>query len=168
MSKVTLKGNPVKLSGRFPAVGDTAADFTVVKTDLSEQTLSALKGKKVVLNIFPSVDTAVCALQLKSFSQRLAGRDDVAAVFVSMDLPFALGRFCAAEGLENAVTGSDFRHRSIAESYGVGIEDGPLAGLYARATLVLDADLKVRHAELVSDITHEPDYDAAMQALDSL
>lgn len=168
MSTVTLKGNPVTLSGRFPAIGDTAPDFTVVKSDLSEQTLSALRGRTVVLNIFPSVDTAVCALQLKSFSQRLAGRDGVAAVFVSMDLPFALSRFCAAEGVDNAITGSDFRYRSMAESYGVGIKDGPLAGLYARATLVLDKDLKVRHAELVSDITHEPDYDAAMQAVNAL
>jgi thioredoxin-dependent peroxiredoxin len=168
MSNVTLKGNPVKLAGKFPAIGDTAAEFTVVRNDLSEQTLSALRGKKVVLNIFPSVDTAVCALQLKSFSQRLAGRDDVAAVYVSMDLPFAFGRFCAAEGVNNAITGSDFRHRSLAENYGVGIKDGPLAGLYARATLILDKDLTVRHAELVSDITHEPDYEAAMKVLDAL
>ncbi len=168
MTTVNLKGSPVRISGTLPAVGSAAPDFTVVTANLSEAHLRDFKGKKVVLNIFPSIDTAVCALQTKSFAQRLGGRDDVAALYVSMDLPFALGRFCAAEGVENAVTGSDFRHRSLAKAYGVGIEEGPLAGLYARATVVIDADQTVQYAELVSDITDEPDYDAAMQALDNL
>jgi thioredoxin-dependent peroxiredoxin len=168
MTTVTLKGNPVTLQGPLPEVGSAAPEFTVVKADLAEQRLSDLKGKKIVLNIFPSIDTGVCALQLKTFSQRLAGRDDVAAVFVSMDLPFAHGRFCGAEGISNAITGSDFRHRSIGQRYGVGIKDGPLAGLYARATLVIDANGIVRHAELVKEITEEPDYDAAMAVLAGL
>ena len=168
MTSVTLKGSPVTLQGPLPAVGETAPDFTVITADLSEQKLSDVQGKAVVRNIFPSIDTAVCALQLKSFSQRLAGRDDVAAIYVSMDLPFAHSRFCAAEGVDNAITGSDFRYRSLAQPYGVGIKDGPLAGLYARATLVIDADRTVRYTELVSDITDEPDYDAAMKALDAL
>jgi thioredoxin-dependent peroxiredoxin len=168
MTTVNLKGTPVTLQGPLPAVGSEAPEFTVVTADLSEQRLGDLKGKKVVLNIFPSIDTAVCALQLKTFSQRLAGRDDVAAVFVSMDLPFAHSRFCAAEGISNAITGSDFRHRGVGQRYGVGIKDGPLAGLYARATLVIDAEGIVRHAELVKDIVDEPDYDAALKVLGGL
>jgi thioredoxin-dependent peroxiredoxin len=168
MTTVTLKGTPVTLQGPLPEVGSPAPEFTVVKTDLSEQRLSDLKGKKVVLNIFPSIDTAVCALQLKTFSQRLGNREDVAAVFVSMDLPFAHSRFCGAEGISNAITGSDFRYRSLGQRYGVGIKDGPLAGLYARATLVIDENGIVRHAELVKEVTEEPDYDAALTALAGL
>ena len=168
MSTVHLKGNPVHTSGELPARGDPAPDFRVVKPDLSEVTLSDLAGKKMVLNIFPSVDTDVCALQLKNFARKLGGRDDVAPVFISMDLPFALGRFCGAEGVDNAITGSDFRHRSLADAYGVALKDGPLAGLYARATLVTDDQHVVRYVELVNEITEEPDYDAALAALDKL
>ena len=168
MSTVNLQGNPVRTAGALPTSGEKAPDFTVVTADLKEISLSDLAGKKVVLNIFPSVDTDVCALQLKSFARKLAGREDVAAVFVSMDLPFAQARFCAAEGVDNAITGSDFRHRSLAERYGVALKDGPLAGLYARATLVIDGDGLVRYSELVEEITEEPDYDAAMQALETL
>jgi len=168
MATVTLKGNPVKLKGELPHPGDKAPDATLVTGDLSEKHLSDFRGKAIVLNIFPSIDTGVCALQTKTFAQRLKGRDDVVAVFASMDLPFALGRFCASEGLDNAVTGSDFRYHQLAERYGVGIADGPLAGLCARATLVIDADQTVQYVQLVEEITEEPDYDAALAALDAL
>ncbi|MDF1821727.1 MAG: thiol peroxidase [Alcanivoracaceae bacterium] len=168
MSTVHLQGNPVQTSGDLPGNGDKAPDFKVVTPELDEVSLSELAGKKVVLNIFPSVDTEVCALQLKSFANKLAGRDDVAPVFVSMDLPFAQARFCAAEGVDNAITGSDFRYRSLADSYGVALTDGPLAGLYARATLVIDSGGVVRYSQLVNEITDEPDYEAAMAALDDL
>lgn len=165
MASINFKGSPINTQGDFPQVGTQAPDFKMVNTDLSEVSLSDYIGKKVVFNIFPSVDTAVCALQLKSFSQKLSGRDDVVLLFGSMDLPFALNRFCGAEGVDNAVTASDFRYNDLAENYGVKMTDGPLAGLYARATLVIDEDGKVIHAELVSDVVNEPDYDAAMAAL---
>lgn len=165
MAQITFKGEPVNTLGELPAVGSEAPDFALVNTDLSTVTLESFAGKKVIINIFPSVDTGVCAMQLKTFSQRAAGMDDVVLLFVSLDLPFAFGRFCAAEGIENAVTASDFRSLTFAEDYGVEMQDGPLAGLYARATLILDADHKVAYTELVPEITQEPDYDAAMAAI---
>ena len=165
MSQITFKGNPVNTSDSLPAVGSQAPDFTVVNTDLSEVSLADFAGKKVVINIFPSVDTGVCALQLKTFNQKAAAHNDVAFLFVSLDLPFAFGRFCGAEGIEHAVTTSDFRNRSFAQNYGVDMVDGPLAGLYARAVLVLDADHKVTYSELVPEIAQEPNYDAALSAI---
>jgi thiol peroxidase len=165
MASIQFKGNPIETNGDFPQVGQSAPDFKLIKADLSEVSLADLAGKQVVFNIFPSVDTAVCALQLKTFSQKAAGREDVVMLYASMDLPFALNRFCAAEGVDNAVTTSDFRHRSLADSYGVQMTSGPLAGLYARATLVLNADHQVVYSELVDDVVNEPDYDAAMAAL---
>ena len=166
MAQINFKGNPVETNGDFPQVGDAAPAMQLVLADLSEASLADFAGKKVVLNIFPSVDTPVCAMQLKTFSQKASDRDDVVMVYASMDLPFAMNRFCAAEGVKNAVTGSDFRHQSLADSCGVKMTSGPLAGLYARATLVLDADHQVVYSELVDDIVNEPDYEAAMQALD--
>ncbi len=165
MAQINFKGSPVQTTGNFPQVGEQAPDFQLVKADLSVVTLSDFVCKQVVFNIFPSVDTAVCALQLKTFSQKMAQRDDVVLFFASLDLPFALSRFCGAEGVDNAVTTSDFRFHSLAEKYGVKMTDGPLAGLYARATLVLNADHKVVYSELVSDVVNEPDYDAAINAL---
>ena len=165
MAQTKFKGNPIETHGDFPQVGDSAPDFKLVKTDLSEVSLSDLKGKKVIFNIFPSVDTAVCALQLKTFSHKAAKLDDVVLLFASLDLPFALGRFCGAEGIENAVTASDFRYNSLTESYGVKMIQGPLSGLYARATLVLNKDHKVVYSELVSDVVNEPDYEAALATL---
>lgn len=165
MATTNFKGTPVNTQGDFPQVGDAAPDFKLIKIDLSEVSLSDLKGKKVIFNIFPSVDTPVCALQLKTFSQKAAKLDDVVLLFASMDLPFAMGRFCGAEGIENAVTASDFRYHSLAESYGVKMTDGPLSALYARATLVLDQDHTVVYSELVSDIVEEPDYDAALATI---
>ena len=166
MATINFKGNPIQTQGDFPQVGDQAPALKLIQADLSEATLDNFKGKQVVFNIFPSVDTAVCALQLKTFSQKAAQRDDVVMLFASMDLPFALNRFCAAEGVDNAVTASDFRYHSLADNYGVKMTEGPLADLYARATLVLNSDHQVVYSELVEDVVNEPDYDAAMAALD--
>lgn len=165
MTQINFKGTPIQTDGDFPQVGDQAPNLKLVKTDLSEVSLADFAGKQVIFNIFPSVDTAVCALQLKTFSQKAAQRDDVVLLFASMDLPFALNRFCGTEGIDNAVTASDFRHHSLAKDYGVKMLDGPLSGLYARATLVLNADHQVVYSELVTDVVNEPDYDAAMASL---
>ncbi len=166
MATINFKGNPIQTQGDFPQVGDQAPELKLVKTDLSEISLSDYAGKQIIFNIFPSVDTAVCALQLKTFNQKVAQRSDVVLLFASMDLPFALNRFCGAEGIDNAVTASDFRHHSLADNYGVKMTQGPLAGLYARATLVLNAEHQVVYSELVEDVVNEPDYDAAMATID--
>lgn len=162
---ITFKGTAVATKGSFPAVGDQAPDFKLVNTDLSEVSLADFAGKKVIFNIFPSVDTGVCALQLKQFANIAADVDNAVLLFSSVDLPFAFARFCGAEGIENAVTASDFRYNSLAEAYGVKMTDGPLAGLYARGVVILDESHKVIYSELVSEITEEPNYDAAMAAL---
>ncbi len=166
MATINFKGNPIQTQGDFPQIGDQAPDLKLVLADLSEATLENFKGKNVVFNIFPSIDTAVCALQLKTFSQKAGQRDDVVMLVASMDLPFALNRFCAAEGVANAVTASDFRYHSLAENYGVKMTQGPLAGLYARATLVMNSAHQVVYSELVDDVVNEPNYDAAMASLD--
>ncbi|MEM6793246.1 MAG: thiol peroxidase [Acidobacteriota bacterium] len=165
MSSLTFKNSPIETRGDFPVVGATAPDFKMVARDLSEISLSDFKGKKVLLNIFPSVDTAVCGLQLKNFSEKAAGLKDTVLLFVSLDLPFAFSRFCAAEGIENAVTASDFRYQALGQHYGVAMESGPLSGLYALAVLLLDEEQKVVYTELVSEVTHEPDYGAAIAAV---
>ncbi len=165
MATINFKGNPIHTQGEFPQVGAQAPDFQLIKADLSEAKLGDFSGKKIIFNIFPSVDTAVCALQLKTFSQKAAAMEDVVLLFASMDLPFALNRFCAAEGIENAVTTSDFRFHSLAENYGVKMVDGPLSGLYARATLVINEAGKVVYSELVDDVVNEPNYEAAISQL---
>jgi len=165
MAQILFKGNPVNTAGELPTVGSAAPDFKVVGTDLSTVSLANYAGKKIVINVFPSVDTGVCALQLKAFNEKVAGKDDVVLLFVSLDLPFAFNRFCGSEGIENAVTTSDFRDQSFAEAYGLKLVDGPLAGLLTRAVIVLDESHKITYSELVSEITHEPNYDAAMAAL---
>ena len=164
MTILTFKGNKIETSGNFPQVGEVAPEFTLVKGDLSELTLAELKGKKVIFNIFPSVDTAVCALQLKKFSQAGADIDNTVLLFASLDLPFALSRFCGAEGITNALTTSDFRNHSLEKNYGVNMTSGPLEGLYARAVLVLNENHEVVHSELVQEITDEPNYDLAIAA----
>ena len=164
MAQVTLRGNPFNTSGELPAVGSSAPGFSLVGSDLSEINADSLSGKKVVLNIFPSIDTPTCATSVRTFNERAAGRDDTVVLCVSEDLPFAAGRFCGAEGIENVKTGSAFRG-SFAEDFGVRLEDGPLAGLTARSVVVLDADGTVVHTELVGEIADEPDYDAAIAAL---
>lgn len=165
MAQVTLRGNPFNTSGELPAVGSSAPGFSLVGSDLSEITAESLSGKNVVLNIFPSIDTPTCAASVRTFNERAAGRDDTVVLCVSEDLPFAASRFCGAEGIENVKTGSAFRG-NFAEDFGVRLQDGPLAGLTARSVVVLDADGKVTYTQLVGEIADEPDYDAALAALD--
>jgi thiol peroxidase len=165
MASTKLSGNPVSLAGEFPAKGASAPDFKAVTQDLSEISLDHFKGKKKVLNIFPSIDTDVCATSVRKFNEKASALDNTRVICLSKDLPFALKRFCGAEGIENVVSGSLFRDTAFAEKAGVLIMDGPLKGLTARAVLVLDEADQVVYAQLVDDITHEPDYDAALAAL---
>ncbi|MFP5320962.1 MAG: thiol peroxidase [Acidimicrobiia bacterium] len=164
MAEITLGGNPVHTSGDLPAEGQKAPSFRLVASDFSEVSSDDLAGSRVVLNIFPSIDTAVCATSVRRFNERAAELDDTKVVCVSADLPPASGRFCAAEGIENVITGSTFRS-SFGEDYGVRMTDGKLEGLTARAVVVLDRDGTVLHRELVPEIAQEPDYDAAIGAL---
>jgi thioredoxin-dependent peroxiredoxin len=164
MASITLKGNAIHTSGELPAEGSKAPDFELVKQDLSVATLASYAGKKKVLNIFPSIDTGICAASVRKFNEKAAGRAGVAVVNISADLPFAAKRFCGAEGLEGVETLSTFRSR-FADDYGLRIADGPMAGLCARAVLVLDENDKVVHRQLVPEIVQEPDYDAALAAL---
>ena len=165
MAQVTLKGTPVKTSGELPAVGAAAPDFTLTKMDLSGLSLSGLKGKRVVLNIFPSIDTATCAQSVRDFNKRANEVSNSAILCISADLPFAQKRFCGAEGLEQVIPLSDFRNKQFGGDYGVTILDGALRGLLARAVVVLDENGKVIYTELVSEIANEPDYSAALKAL---
>lgn len=164
MAEVTLGGNPVNTSGDLPQVGSAAPAFTLTGSDLSDVSASGFEGKNLVLNIFPSVDTPTCATSVRTFNERAAGLDDTAVICVSADLPFAQGRFCGAEGIENVSTASTFRS-SFGDDYGVNLVDGPLAGVLARAVVVIGADGNVKHTEMVSEIAQEPDYDAALGAL---
>jgi thioredoxin-dependent peroxiredoxin len=165
MATVNLRGNPIHTSGELPEVGSQAPDFTVTGGDLSDVTLDQFGGKQLILNIYPSVDTPTCAASTRAFNERAGGRDDAAVLCVSQDLPFAFGRFCGAEGIENVKTGSVFRS-SFLDDYGVKIVDGPLRGLAARAVVIVDGDGKVKYTQLVPEIGQEPDYDAALAALD--
>jgi thiol peroxidase len=165
MSQTALQGNPVTLAGELPAVGSQAPDFKLVDKDLGDRSLADFAGKKKLLNIVPSLDTPVCATSTKHFNEAMAGKSDAVALIISADLPFAAGRWCGAEGVENVVTLSMMRSRNFAKDYGVLIADGPLAGVTARAVVVLDASDKVVYVELVPEITQEPDYDAALAAL---
>lgn len=160
MAQTKFKGTPVHTSGELPAVGSTAPDFTLVKTDLSEGKLSSYSGKKI-LNIFPSIDTGVCQKSVRTFHERAQSLPGVTVLNISADLPFAHNRFCGAEGIKNAESLSTFRS-NFGDQYGVKLVDGPLAGLLARSVLVLDEQNKVLHAELVPEIAQEPDYDAAL------
>lgn len=165
MARTALKGNPVNTSGDLPAVGEAAPAFTLTTKDLGAVSSESLAGRRIVLNIFPSVDTGTCAASVRAFNERAAGLDNTTVVCVSADLPFAAGRFCEAEGIDNVVTGSVFRNREFMNDFGVGIVDGPLEGLCARAVVVIDADGAVSHSQLAPEIVNEPDYDAAIAAL---
>jgi thiol peroxidase len=165
MATVTLRGNPFNTSGELPAVGSAAPDFSLVGRDLSDVSKESLAGKRVVLNIFPSIDTPTCATSVRTFNERAAGLDNTVVLCVSEDLPFAAGRFCGAEGIENVQTGSGFRG-DFAEAYGVRLEEGPLSGLMARAVVVVGEDGTVKYTQLVPEIADEPDYDSALAALD--
>lgn len=165
MAQITLRGNPINTVGELPAVGSAAPGFTLTGTDLGVIGSEQFHSKPVLLNVFPSVDTPVCATSVRTFNQRAAG-GGLHVLCVSKDLPFALQRFCGAEGIENVVAASAFRS-SFGEDYGLTIVDGPMAGLLARAVLVIGADGNVAHAELVPEIAAEPNYDAALSALSS-
>jgi thiol peroxidase len=165
MAKITLKGNPVNTSGNLPLKGTKAPEFTLVKSDLGNLSLPELKGKKVVLNIFPSLDTSVCATSVRKFNQLAAGKANLAVLAISKDLPFAHGRFCSTEGITNVVTLSGFRDKDFGKAYGIDIVDGPLAGLYARSIVVIDESGTVIHTQLVPEIVEEPDYDSALSAI---
>jgi len=165
MAETALRGNPIHTSGDLPAPGSPAPEFTVTKSDLSAISKADLAGQRIVLNIFPSIDTATCAASVRAFNVRAANLDNTTVLCVSADLPFAHGRFCGAEGIENVVTGSTFRNGEFLDDYGVGMVDGPLAGLLARAVVVIDENGSVAHTQLVGEISEEPDYDAAIGAL---
>ncbi len=167
MAQITLKGNPVQTIGNLPAVGEAAPGFTLVDKNLKEVSLPDFAGQKVVLNIFPSVDTPTCAMSVRRFNAEIGKRGNAVAICASMDLPFAHARFCGAEGLEKVVSASAFRHAEFGTRYGVNITDGPLKGLFARAVVVVDEKGRVIYNQLVPEIAEEPDYDAALQALDS-
>jgi thiol peroxidase len=165
MSNVTFHGQSVSVNGQFPAVGSAAPAFSLVAGDLSDATLSKFSGKRKVLNIFPSIDTPTCAASVRHFNASASKLDNAVVLCISADLPFAQARFCGAEGLDNVVNLSLMRGRQFLNDYGVAIAEGPLAGLAARAVVVLDEHDKVIHAELVSEIGNEPNYDAALKAL---
>ncbi len=165
MATITLKGNPIHTNSELPAVGTKAPDFVLVDGDLNNVNLATYQGKKKLLNIVPSLDTPVCALSTKRFNEAAKGRGDVVFLMISADLPFAMKRFCGAEGTANVIPLSLMRSHKFAEDYGVLIEDGPLAGITARAVVVLDATDKVIYTQLVPEIAQEPDYDKALAAL---
>ncbi len=165
MAAITLKGNPIHTSGELPAVGSAAPGFSLTAVDLSQKSLGDYAGKKVVLNIFPSIDTPTCAMSVRRFNSDAANRGDVAVLCVSADLPFAQKRFCGAEGIAAVATLSSFRDSSFGAGYGLNIVDGPLAGLLARAVVVIDQNGEVVYTELVPEIAQEPNYEAALAQL---
>ncbi|MCB8994273.1 MAG: thiol peroxidase [Bacteroidales bacterium] len=165
MANITLKGNPVHTVGTLPALGSIAPDFKITKTDLSESSLSEYAGKRIVLNIFPSLDTSTCAASVRHFNAKAQSLENTVVLCVSMDLPFAHKRFCSAEGLENVVSASIFRHQEFGRSYGVTITDGPLAGLMSRSVVILDENNKIIYTEQVPEISQEPDYESALAVL---
>lgn len=165
MAQVTLKGNPLHTSGELPKPGAAAPAFILVKTDLSEVSSKDLAGQRVVLNIFPSLDTPTCAASVRAFNVRANEKPNTTILCISADLPFAQKRFCAAEGLDKVVPASTFRNAEFGKAYGTTLVDGPLAGLHARAVVVLDEKGQVIHTQLVPEIAQEPDYNAALAVL---
>ncbi len=165
MSSTSFKGIPANLDGHFPQTGKQAPDFMLVATDLSSKTLADFSGKRNILNIFPGIDTGICATSVRQFNQKGATLANTTILCISADLPFAQARFCGTEGIKNVVMLSCFRDPSFKHSYGVDIKNGLLSGLCARAVIVLDTENKVIYSELVNEITEEPNYDAAIHAL---
>lgn len=165
METIYFKGTPCHTYGTVPSVGDKAPVFTLVTPELKEISLDDYRGKRVVLNVFPSLDTPVCAASVRRFNKEAAELPDTAVLCVSMDLPFAAGRFCEAEGIKNVTPASAFRSTKFAEQYGLMMVDGPLAGLLARAVIVIDADGKIIYRDLVNEITDEPRYSEALEVL---
>lgn len=165
MASITLGGNPINTAGELPKVGSKLADFKLVKNDLSVASLSDFKGKKLVLNIFPSVDTGTCAASVRKFNEAAAKLENTAVLCISRDLPFAQKRFCGAEGIENVVNLSDFQEGSFGKANGLEIVDGPLAGLHSRVLIVTDTEGTILHTEQVAEIADEPNYEAAIAVL---
>jgi thiol peroxidase len=165
MAKITLRGNPANTSGNLPATGSKAPDFSLVKSDLTNLTLSELKGKRVILSISPSLDTGICATSVRKFNQTVTEKKNTVVLAITKDLPFASGRFCTTEGITNVVTLSGFRDTAFGKSYGVDILDGGFAGLYARSLVVVDEKGMVIHSQLVPEIASEADYVAALAVL---
>ncbi len=165
MATVTFKGNPIDVAGSFPTMGQAVPNFKLTTKELKDVSLAEYAGKRKVLNIVPSLDTSVCATSTRKFNEKAGSLTNTVVLVISADLPFASSRFCAAEGLQNVVTLSTFRDSAFKRSYGVEITSGPLAGLCARAVVVLDATDRVLHSELVPEIGQEPNYDAALAAL---
>jgi len=168
VAQITLKGNPIHTSGELPRIGSNVPVFTLVKTDLSETGLKDYVGRRVVLNIFPSLDTSVCATSVRKFNAMATSHANTTVLCVSADLPFAAGRFCSTEGLNNVVPASCFRSPEFGQAYGLSIVDGPLKGLLARAIVVVDEQGKVLHTQLVPEIAQEPDYETALAVLASV
>lgn len=164
MTTVTLKGTKLETVGTLPAIGSTAPDFTLVKPDLSEVSLQDFRGRKLVLNVFPSVDTGTCAMSVRAFNEQASGLENTTVLCVSKDLPFALGRFCGAEGIKNVEAVSGFRS-AFGEDYGLTFATGPLRGLYSRCVVVIDESGKVTYTQQVAETADEPDYAAAIDAL---
>lgn len=164
-NQITLGGNAVEVAGNFPAVGDTVADFTLVGNDLAEVKLSDFADKRKILNIFPSIDTGICATSVRVFNEKASSLENTAVLCISADLPFAQARFCGAEGLDNVKTLSVFRNAEFAKNVGVAMVNGALAGLTARAVIVLDENNQVLHSELVPEIKQEPNYEAVLSVL---
>ena len=166
MASITLHGNPCTTNGELPAVGSDAPDFKLTDKELNDVSLANFAGKKKIISIVPSLDTGVCATSTKVFNERIGGNDKAVMLIVSADLPFAQGRFCGAENTNNVITLSMMRSKNFAKDYGILIQDGPLAGITGRGVVVLDENNRVLHSQLVSEIGDEPDYDAAMNAID--
>ena len=164
MANTAFQGTTVKTAGELPAVGEKAKEFVLTGADLGDVKLSDYAGQRVVLNIFPSLDTEVCAMSVRTFNQRAAGLENTTVLCISADLPFAMGRFCTTEGIDRVVPASTFRS-DFGETYGTHMVDGPLAGLQARSVVVVDTDGSVLYTQLVPEITSEPDYDAALAVL---
>jgi len=165
MSELTLKSMTVHTNGELPAIGTAAPKFELIKQDLSSITLSDLSGKKVLINVFPSLDTVVCAASVEEFNKHASTLDNTVVLCVSMDLPFAHKRFCESMSINGVITASDFRNRNFGRDYGLTMVDGPLGGLLARAVIVLNSEHKVTYTQLVSEVTDSSDYDAALAAL---
>jgi len=165
MAAITFKGETIHTAGTLPAVGSRAPAFTLTDRDLADRSLAEYQGRKIVMNIFPSIDTSVCAMSVRRFNAEAAARPGTVILCISADLPFAASRFCGAEGLDKVVTLSDFRHKEFGADFGVRITDSPLAGLLSRAVLVIDEQGEVVYAEQVPEIGQEPNYDAALGAL---
>jgi len=165
MASVALGGNPLHTNGDLPTVGSTAHNFNLVQTDLSNASLDSFSGTRLILNIFPSIDTSTCATSVRQFNQLASNLENTKVLCISRDLPFAQKRFCGAEGLDNVLTLSDFNTGDFGKDYGLELIDGPMKGLHARAVVVLDENHKVTHVELVPDIKDEPNYDAALAVL---